>query len=174
MTGCTARRYDQFETSPKAIEQELRPAVCERRQTDRLKAHYSIDDVRTSIASLKPGKTDGRDGVLTDHNMHGGHNLHVHVCQLFNSMLIHGMSPSSLQSSTLAPIPKDKRKSLSLSDNYRAIALSSTICKVLDTVILRKYGDLLSTCDLQNGFKEHGSTNTCTFMVKETIKTVIK
>ena len=44
MTGCTARRYDQFETSPEAIEQELRPAVCERRQTDRLKANYSIDD----------------------------------------------------------------------------------------------------------------------------------
>ena len=34
MTGCTARRYDQFETSPEAIEQELRPAVCERHQTD--------------------------------------------------------------------------------------------------------------------------------------------
>ena len=43
MTGCTARRYDQFETSPEAIKQELRPAVCERRQTDRLKANYSID-----------------------------------------------------------------------------------------------------------------------------------
>ena len=44
MTGCTARRYDQFEISPEAIEQELRPAVCERRQTDRLKANYSIDE----------------------------------------------------------------------------------------------------------------------------------
>ena len=34
MTGCTSGGYDQFETSPEAIEQELRPAVCERRQTD--------------------------------------------------------------------------------------------------------------------------------------------
>ena len=34
MTGCTSGGYDQFETSPGAIEQELRPAVCERRQTD--------------------------------------------------------------------------------------------------------------------------------------------
>ena len=30
---------------PEAIEQELRPAVCERRLTDRLKTNYSIDDV---------------------------------------------------------------------------------------------------------------------------------
>ena len=112
----------------------------------------TIDDVRTSIASLKPGKADGRVGVLTDHIMHG-HNLHVHLCQLFNSMLIHCMSPSTLQSSTLVPIPKDKRKSLSLSDNYRAIALRSPISKVLDTVILRTYGDLLSTCDLKTVLK---------------------
>ena len=26
-----------------------------------------IDDIRTSIASLKPGKAEGRYGVLTDH-----------------------------------------------------------------------------------------------------------
>ena len=137
----------------------------------------TIDGVRISIASLKPGKADGRSGVLTDHIMHGadgGHNLHVYLCQLFNSMLIHGISPSSLHTSTLVPIPKDKRKSVSVSDNYRAIALSSPLCKVLDTIILRKYGDLLSTCDLQSGFKVHGSTNACTFMVKETIQYYLK
>ena len=43
MTGSTSVGYDQFETSPEAIEQELRPAVCERRLTDRLKTNYSID-----------------------------------------------------------------------------------------------------------------------------------
>ena len=43
MRGSTSVGYDQFETSPEAIEQELRPAVCERRRTDRFKANYSID-----------------------------------------------------------------------------------------------------------------------------------
>ena len=43
--GSTSVGYDQFETSPEAIEQELRPAICERRPTDRLKANYSIDDL---------------------------------------------------------------------------------------------------------------------------------
>ena len=41
MTGCTVIRYEQFETSLKTIEQELRPAVCKHRQTD--KENYSID-----------------------------------------------------------------------------------------------------------------------------------
>ena len=31
--GCTVSRYEQFDTSPETIEQELRPAICEQRQT---------------------------------------------------------------------------------------------------------------------------------------------
>ena len=34
MTGCTVIRHEQLYTSPETIEQELRPAVCEHRQTD--------------------------------------------------------------------------------------------------------------------------------------------
>ena len=34
MTECTFKRYEQLETSPETIEQELRHAVCEHRQTD--------------------------------------------------------------------------------------------------------------------------------------------
>ena len=40
MTGYTSGGYDQFETSPDAIEHELRPEVCER---DIVKANYSVD-----------------------------------------------------------------------------------------------------------------------------------
>ena len=53
MRGSTSVGYDQFETSPEAIEQELRPAVCERRPTDRLKANYSIDGNMVKVRWLK-------------------------------------------------------------------------------------------------------------------------
>ena len=36
-------RYEQLDTSLETIEQYLRPAVCERRQTDIDKDNYSID-----------------------------------------------------------------------------------------------------------------------------------
>ena len=35
------------------------------------KTNITIDDVRTAIVSLKPGKADGRSGFLTDHIMVG-------------------------------------------------------------------------------------------------------
>ena len=42
MTGCDFRRFEQFETSPETIEQELRPAVL-LTSTDRFKENCSID-----------------------------------------------------------------------------------------------------------------------------------
>ena len=53
--GCTVRRYEQLETSPEAIEQELRPAVCEHRQ-DRACDRESRED---------HGKRKGRDHTGT-------------------------------------------------------------------------------------------------------------
>ena len=50
MTGCTSGEYGQFETSPEAIEQELRPAVCERRQI--FKANYRIDNKTCKLNDL--------------------------------------------------------------------------------------------------------------------------
>ncbi len=60
MTGCTVRRYEQLETSPETFEQELRPAVCEHRQTDLRRIIVSIDgrqceNLRRIIVSI-----DGR------------------------------------------------------------------------------------------------------------------
>ena len=42
MTGCTVRRYERVETSTETIEQVLRPAVSEHRQTDILMENYNI------------------------------------------------------------------------------------------------------------------------------------
>ena len=38
-------------------------------------------------------------------------------------MITHGVSAKSLRYCTVIPIPKDKRKNISVSDNYTAIAL---------------------------------------------------
>ena len=52
MTKSTSGGCDQFETSPEAIEPELRTALCERHQTDRLKTNYSIDG-QNGLSTLK-------------------------------------------------------------------------------------------------------------------------
>ena len=55
------------------------------------------------------------------------------------------------------------------SNNYRAIALSSILGKLLGRIILSKYHDNFITSDYQYGFKKEHSTVHCTFVVNEII-----
>ena len=61
---------------------------------------------------------------------------------------------------------KKNCKSVSDSTNYRAIALSSQLAKLVDKKILHKYSDVFTTSDM---LKEHSSTTKCTFALTETV-----
>ena len=69
----------------------------------------------------------------------------------------------------MLPIPKNARKSLNDSNNYRSIALSSVLNKVLDKILLCKYKNTFQTSDYQFGYKAHHSTQLCSFLVDEVI-----
>ena len=69
------------------------------------------------------------------------------MCQALR--IWHGHWPPELLNSTIVSIPKDNRGSLGNSENYRGIALSNCICKIIDTVLLDKYSALLATSSLQ-------------------------
>ena len=120
----------------------------------------TVDHVAKAVKSLRSGKSDGGNMQTSDHLIQG----------LLTSMLHHGCVPNNMLLSTIIPIPKSAKKSLYKSNNYRGIALGSIIGKVLDKLILDKFANLLSTSDLQYGFKPHHSTTQCTYVVKETIQ----
>jgi len=59
---------------------------------------------------------------------------------------------------------------MSDSTNFRGIALSSLFGEIFDNIILDRYCDLLlSSDDLQFGFKANHSTDICSMVLKETI-----
>ena len=122
-----------------------------------------------AIGRMKPFKADGLEATSSDILINACTELHVHLGLLFNSMLIHGVSPCNLLISTLVPIPKNKNKSLNDSDNYRAIALGSIVGKVIDSVILEKHRHILLSDDLQYGFKAGHSTTQCSFVLEEVV-----
>ena len=77
-------------------------------------------------------------------------------------------------SSYIIPIPKGSKASLTSSDKYRSIAISSVIGKILDHVIIDRLSDCLKTSDYQFGFKSNSSTVLCSTMVNETIQYYIE
>ena len=133
------------------------------------KLYITIDDVINSVKKLKCSKADGSEGLYSDHLINGSHSLFVLLSLIFNSMLVHGVAPDSMLLGTMVPIPKNKRQSLSNSDNYRSIALSSIIGKILDIIILMKEEHTLLSSALQFGFKQESSTTQCSMILNETI-----
>ena len=90
-----------------------------------------------------------------------------HVAKLFSSMLSHGHSPECLNMSTLIPIPKDG--DICCSDNYRGIALSSCVVKLMEIILMSKSNTSIATSELQFAYKAKHSTSQCTLLLKETV-----
>ena len=132
---------------------------------------YSIgtEQVFNAIRKLKNDKRDGLQDFYSNYITNASDRMHILLTLLINSMVIHGHWPPELLNSTIVSIPKDNRGSLSNSENYRGIALSNCICKIIDTVLLNKYSAFLASSSLQFAFKKHHSTVLCTAILLETV-----
>ena len=75
----------------------------------------SSDDVTSAIKKLKPGKSDGYDGLSLDYYCNGTPLLSRYIFALFNCMITHCYVPNSFCISTIIPIPKGSNKSRSTS-----------------------------------------------------------
>ena len=89
-------------------------------------------------------------------------------------MLTHGVSPDDFKISILIPIPKGARVDKSNASNYRAVALSSILGKMLDIIILKVQKEELETSDLQFGYKSNFSTIMCSTLLIESIQYFVK
>ena len=129
----------------------------------------TTEDVAIAVTKLQSGKSPGWDHVSTDHLLHLHPDLLSVIAVLFNSMLNHSTLPSGLVFSLLVPIIKDKSSMLDDTSNYRAIALSTALSKVLELILLERLEPLLHTSDVQFGFKAEHSTTHATYVLKETV-----
>eukprot|EP00920_Eleutheroschizon_duboscqi_P024080 GHVT01059809.1.p1 GENE.GHVT01059809.1~~GHVT01059809.1.p1 ORF type:complete len:557 (-),score=-38.71 GHVT01059809.1:104-1774(-) len=125
----------------------------------------SVEEVEKTLKSIKYSKD-----IMSDHFKYGTNKLFQCIASLLTSMVKHGFSQKRFTESTIMPIPKNMRKSLYDSNNYRSIALGSILCKVLDHIVMFKYPDVLGTSDMQFGFKPQHSTNLCTFVLNEVVQ----
>ena len=71
---------------------------------------------------------------------------------------------------SLVPIVKDPIGDMAASSNYRAIAISSLLLKLLDWVMLLLEGEKFATDQMQFGFQAMASTTMCTW----TLSTVVE
>ena len=61
----------------------------------------------------------------------------------------------------IVPIIKNARENISSKDNYRPIALTNTLSKTFEKVILARCSSMLQTTEIQFEFKSNSSTDLC-------------
>ena len=109
------------------------------------------------VSKLECAKSAGPDGISAECFKFSNTNIHVLLSLLFSMCLSHGYLPSTLIKTKIVPIVKNKSANLSDSNNYRPIAIATITSKLLESVLLLKCSDYLTTCDNQFRFKaSHG------------------
>ena len=127
------------------------------------------DLVKKLISKLSNNKNDSSFDWKSDALKVGVDALAVPICDLLRAMLIHGFIPKILLVCQLIPIVKNTKESKLSSSNYRLIAISSLLLKLLDHLILELSCHELKPSPHQMGFQRGLSTNMCTWSLVETI-----
>ena len=125
--------------------------------------------VKKAMDQLKNNKSDPVFLFSSDCIKNAPGMLSDLLAVIIRSFLLHGHVTNFLLIATLVPIVKNKLGCINSSKNYRSIAISSLVLKLLDWVTLELFGLRLGLDDLQYAYQEGASTTMCTWMVIETV-----
>ena len=131
--------------------------------------HFNPIDVDAAVRKLKKGKSLGLDDIASEHFLYASKKVLVYLSLIFNAMLVHGHIPNRIMDTMLISLVKDKKGTITDKDNYRPIAITCASSKILELIILDKFGNFFETNSHQFGFKQGHSTDLCIFTMKEVI-----
>ena len=134
----------------------------------------SPGEIEDAINNLAEGKSCGIDGIYAEHLKYCSLNYRSLLARCMTSFLVHGYLPDTLMSVILVPIIKDKSGKINSKDNYRPIAIASTMSKLLEKLLLERLNNYLVTSSNQFGFKSKHSTDACIYVLKETINNYVE
>ena len=130
---------------------------------------FTVLDVINVMKKMKLGKCPGPDGIHMEALHYGGKRLCTLLCLLFNMCMKTGYLPSQLMSAVIVPLVKCKTGDLSDVDNYRAITLSNSISKIIESLLFEIIETVDDIDDYQFGFQKGVSTAMCTDVFKSTV-----
>ena len=103
------------------------------------------------MKNLKPDKTDYIFNLSSNHFLNGTDLLYSLLSILFDAFLTHGFTTFEFNSSLIIPLPKNNKKSLSSSNNYRAISINVILCKLLEYILSSFLKKFIETSNYQFG-----------------------
>ena len=154
------------------VQAEIANRVDETSLKDVLKVTPAI--VKEAAHKLKSGKSDPVFSFSSDCFKNARDPLYEKLSLILKGFLVHGHVTIVLLLATLVPIIKDKLGSINTSKNYRSIAISSILLKLIDWVFLILFGATFNLNDFQYAYQAGSSTTMCTWAVLETVDYFLK
>jgi len=137
---------------------ELEPIFTDQELQKRAFDTSAIDawELNKAIMSMSNGKAAGHDNIHVELLKLPG--IQPILLDILNQALTSGTTPDLWHTQTLIPVPK--KGDLSKCDNYRGIALMSTVAKLYNKVLLYRIRPILDKIlrPTQNGFRPKRST----------------
>ena len=130
---------------------------------------FTTSDIHNAIKQLSSNKAVGCDGLPAEAYKHAHPVLHEMLAALYNSCILHQYLPDEMLVVQLIPLIKNRLKDQSDPGNYRPIAITTISSKLLESLLLSRLKEYLTTTDNQFGFKTQHSTDTCIYLLKETL-----
>ena len=130
----------------------------------------SVQNVVDAVNKQHKNKAAGPDCIKMETFLYGNMRLYIHLTQMFNMFITHGYLPETFMNSTIIPLIKNRAGNVTDVNNYRAIAISNSISKIFETVLLDKLIVENPIDAHQFGFTSGVSTEMCTYVLKNTVK----
>ena len=121
------------------------------------------------IGRLNNGKNDQFFNFKSDGLKLSKDIISIPLAKILKAFLVHGYATDLFLSCSLIPLIKDNRKSKTVSNNYRLIAISSLVLKLMDLLMLELFSPNLKVSNMQFGFQTNSSTTLCSWTLKESI-----
>lgn len=125
-----------------------------------INSNINEDDVTRMLKKCN-NSSPGPDGIYYVFLKNLPSNATLFLTKLYNEILSSGTFPNKWSEAIVIPVPKPG-KDHSLADNYRPIALTSTLCKLMEKVVNERLVWFLDNLNFlspfQSGFRKHRST----------------
>ena len=128
-------------------------------------------DIEEALNDLKSGKCAGLDKIQAEHLKNASSVLNVLLSILCTAMMKHEYNyiVNTILETVIIPVIKNKSGDATDKHKYRPIAISTTMSKVLELLMLHKIDSYLCTTDNQFGFKQNHGTDMCIYALRQTI-----
>jgi hypothetical protein len=103
---------------------------------------FSVEELKTALLSVKPGKGAGLDGVYPEFIKNSGKKTKKWLVRLFNDILTTGKLPKLFKQAKIIAILKPEKDGTEAS-HYRPISLLSVVYKILEHLILQRIQPLI-------------------------------